>query len=152
RTYFQKAGLIPDRFLLDAGGSLRSSMWRRLVKSCEYVLNLFVLSLRLAISKPDILHVQYLPFLERGFSFEIWFMQWVRRLGVRVVYTVHNVTRQDAPGEGIGVFRRAYATADALICHGQQAQAELVRDFGIAREKIWVIPHGPLFDDGPKLT
>jgi glycosyltransferase involved in cell wall biosynthesis len=152
RAYFQNAGLAPDRFLLDSGGSLRSGMLRRLVKSCEYMVNLFVLSLRLAISRPDILHVQYLPFLERGFRFEIWFLKWTRRLGIRLVYTVHNVTRQDAPHEGIGLFRRAYNTADALICHGEQAQAELVRDFGIAKEKIWVIPHGPLFDDGPKLT
>jgi glycosyltransferase involved in cell wall biosynthesis len=152
RAYFQKAGLVPDRVLLDSGGSLQSGMLRRLVKSCEYLVNLFVLSLRLAISRPDILHVQYLPFLERGFRFEIWFLKWARRLGIRLVYTVHNVTRQDAPQEGLGLFRRAYQTADALICHGEQAQAELVRDFGIAKEKIWVIPHGPLFDDGPKLT
>jgi glycosyltransferase involved in cell wall biosynthesis len=152
RRYFQKAGLVPDGLLLDIGGSIRSSWLRRLVKSCEYLVNLLVLGLRLAISRPDILHVQYLPFLERGFSFEIWFTQWTRRLGIRLVYTVHNVTRQDAPHEGVALFRRAYKTADALICHGEQAQAELVRDFGIAKENIWVIPHGPLFDDGPKLT
>jgi glycosyltransferase involved in cell wall biosynthesis len=152
RSYFQKAGLVPDRFLLDAGGSIRSNFLRRMVKSCEYLVNLFLLGLRFAGSRPDILHVQYLPFLERGFRFEIWFLKWMRRLGIRLVYTVHNVTRQDAPEQGIDLFRRAYNTADVLICHGEQAQAELVRDFGIAKEKIWVIPHGPLFNDGPRLT
>jgi len=152
RSYFQKAGLITDHFLLDAGGGIRSNFLRRLVKSCEYLMNLLLLCVRFAASRPDILHVQYLPFLERGFAFEIWFLKWARRLGIRLVYTVHNVTRQDAPDQGIDLFRRAYSTADALICHGEQAQAELVRDFGIAKEKIWVIPHGPLFDDGPRLT
>jgi glycosyltransferase involved in cell wall biosynthesis len=152
RQYFQKAGLTPDRFLLDAGGGIRSNFLRRLVKSGEYLVNLLLLGMRFAVSRPDILHVQYLPFLERGFKFEIWFLKWTRRLGIRLVYTVHNVTRQDAPHQGIDLFRRAYHMADALICHGEQAQAELIRDFGIAKKKIWVIPHGPLFDDGPRLT
>jgi glycosyltransferase involved in cell wall biosynthesis len=151
RSYFQKAGLVPDRLLLDAGGSIRSNFLRRMVKSCEYLVNLFLLGLRFAGSRPDILHVQYLPFLERGFRFEIWFLKWMHWLGIRLVYTVHNVTRQDAPEQGIDLFRRAYHTADILICHGEQAQAELVRDFGIAKEKIWLIPHGPLFNDGPRL-
>jgi glycosyltransferase involved in cell wall biosynthesis len=152
RRYFQKAGLVPDRVLIDAGGGIKSSAARRLVKSCEYIVNLFMLSLRLPISKPDILHVQYLPFLERGFRFELWFLRWVRRFGIRVVYTVHNVTRQDAPGQGRPIFRRAYQLADALICHGEAARTELERDFQIAADKIWVIPHGPLFDDRPQLS
>jgi len=152
RHYFQKAGLAPDRLLLDAGGGIRSNFLRRLVKSCEYLANLLLLGVRFLVSRPDILHVQYLVFLERGLSFEIWFLKWVRLLDIRVVYTVHNVTRQDAPQQGIERFRRAYNAVDALICHGEQARAELVRDFGIAQEKIWVIPHGPLFDDGPQFS
>jgi glycosyltransferase involved in cell wall biosynthesis len=151
RKYFHKAGLSIDRLLIDAGGNIRSNLWRRLIKSCEYVANLFTLGVRLAISRPDILHVQYLPFLERGFRFEIWFLKWARRLGIRVVYTVHNVTRQNAPDQGIPLFRRAYKLADALICHGEEARAELVRNFGIAAEQIWVIPHGPLFEEAPRL-
>ncbi len=152
RHYFQKAGLVPDRLLIDAGGGIKRNAVRRLIKSCEYAANLFMLSLRLAISKPDILHVQYLPFLERGFRFELWFLAWVRWLGIRVVYTVHNVTRQDAPGQGHPIFRRAYQLADALICHGEAARTELERDFQIAANKIWIIPHGPLFDERPQLT
>jgi len=152
REYFHKCGLAPDRFLLDIGGNVQSSLWRRLVKSCEYVANLKMLSVRLAISRPEVLHVQFLPFLERGLPFEIWFLKWARHLGIRVVYTVHNVTRQDAPGQGIPLFRRAYHAADALICHGEEARTELVGNFGIAAEKIRVIPHGPLFEDGPRLS
>jgi glycosyltransferase involved in cell wall biosynthesis len=152
RNYFRKAGLVPDRLLIDAGGSIKRSAVRRLLKSCEYIANLFVLSLRLPASRPDILHVQYLPFLERGFRFELWFLRWVRRFGIRVVYTVHNATRQDAPGQGRPIFRRAYQLADALICHGEAARTELERDFQIAADKIWVIPHGPLFHDGPQLS
>ena len=147
RNYFRKSGLAPDRILLDQGGNLRAHFLRRLIKSFEYVANLLLLGLRFTFSQPDILHVQYLPFLERGWSFEIWFLRWVRRLGIRVVYTVHNVTRQDAPGEGIPLFRRAYSAADALICHGEEARDELVRAFGVPPDRTWVIPHGPLFEN-----
>jgi glycosyltransferase involved in cell wall biosynthesis len=152
RDYFRKAGLAPDRLLIDAGGNIATSAVRRLAKSCEYVANLVTLGLRFSCFKPDIVHVQYLPFLERGFRFELWFLAWVRRLGIRIVYTVHNVTRQDAPEEGRPLFQRAYRLADALICHGEAARTELERDFQIAADKIWLIPHGPLFDDGPRLT
>lgn len=147
RDYFHNSGLPPDPRLLDHGGNIHSSFLRRVIKSCEYLANLFVLGIRFAISRPDVLHVQYLPFLERGWSFEIWFLRWCRRLGIRIVYTVHNVTRQDEPEMGIPLFRKAYHSADALICHGEQARAELVENFGIQEDRIRVIPHGPLFEN-----
>jgi len=152
RNYYRNAGLAPDRFLLDSGGRIHVGFARRLVKSFEYVLNLLILGFRLSASRTDILHVQYLPFLERRWPFEVWFLKWIRRRGIRIVYTVHNVTRQDAPGQGKPLFRRAYHLADALICHGGGACAELVRDFGVPREKIWIIPHGPLFENRPMLS
>jgi glycosyltransferase involved in cell wall biosynthesis len=96
--------------------------------------------------------VQYLPFLERGLGFELWLIKWARWLGIRVVYTVHNVTRQDAPEQGRPLFRRAYSLADALICHGDAARTELTRDFHVADQKIWVIPHGPLFDEAASVS
>lgn len=152
RNYFRKSGLRPDRLLLDVGGAVRSGLLRRIFKSAEYIFNLLALALRFSASKPDILHVQYLPFLERGFRFEIWFLQWVRHLGIRVVYTVHNLTRQDAPDSNRPLYRRAYHLADALICHGEEARTQLMREFGIFRERVWLIPHGPLFDGKPAMS
>jgi glycosyltransferase involved in cell wall biosynthesis len=152
RNYFQNCGLATDRFLLDRGGAIQSSFWRRLIKSLEYLTNLFVLGARLVFSRTDILHVQYLPFLERGWTFEIWFVKWCRHLGLKVVYTVHNVTRQDAPEKGVPLFQRAYQTADALICHGEQAREELISSLDIPAKRICVIPHGPLFENRPRVS
>jgi glycosyltransferase involved in cell wall biosynthesis len=152
REYLHKSGLVPDQRLLDFGGAMRSSLLRRLVKSCEYLVNLFALGIRFTVSPPDILHVEYLPFLERKIPIELWFLQWIRHRHIRVVYTVHNVTRQDAPEQGIPLFRRAYHSADALICHGEEARRELIRRFDVDAENVWVIPHGPLFEDVPRLS
>jgi glycosyltransferase involved in cell wall biosynthesis len=145
RDYFHRMGLIPDRVLLDLGGRFRSNLLRRPFKCSEYVTNLCLLALRFTLWRPDVLHVEFLPFLDRGFSFEVWFLKWVQALRVRIVYTVHNVTSQHAPGRHKHLYARAYGMADTVICHGEEAAKELVRDLGLSPEKIRVIPHGPLF-------
>jgi glycosyltransferase involved in cell wall biosynthesis len=152
RDYFRKNGIVPDGSLLDTGGRLRTSWARRLIKSIEYIANLCTLAVRFTVSSPDLLHVQYLPFLEHGFSFEIWFLRWARRLRIPIVYTAHNVTKQDDPDQGRHLYRTTYTCADALICHGEEARTELCRDFGVDAGRIWVIPHGPLFEERPRLT
>jgi glycosyltransferase involved in cell wall biosynthesis len=149
RAYFSKVGLALDPALLDWGGAIRFDPLRRLVKSCEYLANLMTLALRFTFSRPDILHVQFLPFLERGLTFELWFLKWVQRLKVRVMYTVHNVTPQDAPGRNKSLYKRVYHMADGLICHGEEARTQLIQDFGITEKRIWVIPHGSLFAEKP---
>lgn len=152
RNYFDKVGLIPDHALLDFGGALKSGALRRIVKSFEYVINLLALIVRFSISRPDILHVQFMPFLERGLPFELWFMKLVQQLGIRVVYTVHNLTPQNSPDSHRDVYERAYRNADMLICHGEEARTQLIQDFHIPSVKIKVIPHGPLFAEKPDVS
>jgi len=152
RNYFRQADVSPDAWLLDFGGELRNPLLRRIVKSIEYLINISLLAFRILISPPAVIHVEYLPFIDHGFAFEIWFMKWAQHLGIPVVYTVHNVTYQDAPERHKPLYGRAYRTADALICHDEQARAQLIGDFGITPAKIWLIPHGPLFEDGKSIS
>jgi glycosyltransferase involved in cell wall biosynthesis len=152
RNYFCKVGLNPDPVLFDVGGGIENGFFRRSVKGLEYLANLFLLATRFILSQPDILHVQYLPFLERGFSLEIWFVAWAKRRGIRVVYTVHNVTPQNAPDRYRPLQRRMYHLPDALICHGEEARSQLIKDYGISPDKIRVIPHGPLFAERPEVS
>jgi glycosyltransferase involved in cell wall biosynthesis len=146
RKYFRDAGVSLDPLLLDFGGAISSRLLRRIAKCAEYCLNLCFLAIRLSLSRPDLLHIQYLLFLERGLPFEIWFMRWVRFLRIPVVYTVHNVTPQDSRGKYDEVYSRVYHAAHILICHGTEARNNLVRQFEISADKIWLIPHGPLFE------
>lgn len=152
RAYFRKVGLSLDPALFDWGGAIRFPPLRRLVKSCEYLANLMALALRFSFSRPDVLHVQFLPFLEHGLTFELWFVRWVQKLNVRVVYTVHNLTPQDAPDRHKSLYQRVYRLADGLICHGEETRARLVGEFGIAEKQVWVIPHGSLFAEKPKIS
>lgn len=149
RNYFEQAGANTDRCLIDIGGGLRNRTLRRIVKSAEYVFNLGFLLLRFAIARPDVLHVQYLPFLDRGTSFELWFLRLAHRLGVRIVHTAHNVTNQNQEHLNTSLYAHAYQMADAIICHGEQARTRLENEFAISSSKIRVIPHGPLFQCHP---
>jgi glycosyltransferase involved in cell wall biosynthesis len=152
REYFHKVGITPDPFLFDCGGSIQSAASRRIVKTFEYLANLLLLSVRFSFWKPDIVHVQFLPFLERGYRFELWFLQWIRRQNISLVYTVHNLTPQNTPDQFRALYTRAYRMMDCLICHSEEVRLKLTQDFGVRAEKIKVIPHGPLFDEKPQLT
>jgi glycosyltransferase involved in cell wall biosynthesis len=146
RDFFHKLALSPDPGLLDWGGRLSSAFLRRLVKSLEYVINLLLLCIRFWITRPAIIHVQFLPFLDRGFPFEIWFLRWCLRRGIRVVYTVHNLPERDARPHSKLLCQQAYTLANALVCHSEKAKDQLTQTFGIPSERVWMIPHGPLFE------
>jgi glycosyltransferase involved in cell wall biosynthesis len=149
-TFFKRIGVATDRALFDFGSSLPRT-WNRLrraVKGSENLLNLLLLALRFLVRKPDVLHVQFLPLLKQGIPIELWFVQFVRSLGTRVVYTVHNVLPHESADRDREMFQQIYRQADLLICHDQPAKARLIAEFGIAPERVVVIPHGPMFSGG----
>jgi len=146
RGFFRRSGVNPDPALLDWGGRIRSPFLRRIVKSCEYLLNLLVLCVRFSLARPAVVHIQFLPFLDRGFPFEIWFLRWCLRRGIRIVYTVHNLSERDARRHSKLLYQRAYSSAHALICHSEGAKIQLTKNYGLPDDRIWTIPHGPLFE------
>jgi len=122
---------------------------RRAAKLVESLLNLAALAGRLCVSRPDVLHVQFIPLTDYGLPFEIWLLALARRLGINVVYTVHNVLPQDTGERCRRTYRRIYGLADRLICHDSAAAARLAGEFAVAPERISIIPHGPLFHPAP---
>jgi glycosyltransferase involved in cell wall biosynthesis len=150
--YLSRSGVHHSAPLLDIVGpaNIRNPRARRLLKAAEYGLNMFALTGKLLISRPDIVHVQWLPLLTAS-NIEVRLLKLWKRCSLPLVYTVHNVLPHDSAAQR---HRRRYATvyqmADALICHTEESQAQLISDFGICPEKIRVIPHGPLFHDLPR--
>lgn len=72
----------------------------------------------------------------------------VRKAGIPVVWTVHNLVTHDTPTPQLERWfsSRLAALVDGLIVHSETAAQEVVRELGAPREKISVIPHGPLRD------
>lgn len=143
----RRLGVELPGWLLNAARRCTTPLLRRVVKTVESVVNLWLLERRLRRQKPDIVHVQFLPLFALGLPFELWLLRRARALGARIVYTVHNVLPHD---DGLGRrarYGRLYQSVDQLICHDEVSRERLHAEFGIDAARIAVIPHGPLLAD-----
>ena len=149
-NYFDECGL-PLAAPLDrvAKWKIKNEWGRRILKGGEYLLNQTALLSRWTQRPPDVLHIQWLPMLRRA-KLDLHFLRCVERLRIPTVYTVHNLLPHNAAVDVRETYQRLYARMDQLICHNQATAEELEGRFGIASEKISVIPHGPLFHDLPR--
>lgn len=147
-TYFEKHNIQNRPGLIDVCARIRLSnqKLRRILMLFETCLNLVALSISITFSKPEILHVQWIPLVQK-LPFEIWFLKFAKLRGIRVVYTVHNVLPHDSGQRFKRVYEQVYSEVDMLVCHTQEAKVQLETDFAIKPERICVIPHGPLFHD-----
>jgi glycosyltransferase involved in cell wall biosynthesis len=146
--YFNKHGLRNQPGFLDvvAKMRLRNQTARRFLMLVESCINMMALTAQFAMTKPDVLHIQWIPLVQK-LPFDFWFMKFVRKCGIKIVYTVHNVLPHDTGDKFRRVYQRVYSEADALICHNKEAKSQLEREFSIPPGRIWTIPHGPLFHD-----
>ena len=152
--HFARHGLRNDPGLVDivARLNIRNPHLRRILKFIEFFINSAALVIRFALAPPDILHVQYIPLIEQGLPFEFWFMEYAKKLGIKLVYTVHNALPLDVGKNLTETYRRIYRLPDALICHNQSTRTRLVEQLGVEPERIWLIPHGPMFHDSQVRT
>ncbi len=148
RELFVRRNLRTDPDLLDLASRVPTcpAALRRALKAVECLINMAALLLRFSFTKPDVIHVQFLPMAAVGLPFELWFLRIARRFGIKVVYTVHNLLPHDTEDRQRGRYRRIYEFMDRLICHDVSARGRLYREFGVPLERISVIPHGPLLE------
>ena len=103
--------------------------------------------------KPDVLHLHWpTPYFRgnRGFRRVIYSLSTifdltlVRMMGVRLVWTVHNVISHDTPSPRLELtFSRWLSRiADALIVHSADAEQEIISEFNVKQKKVSVIKHG----------
>lgn len=133
--------LIPER-KAHAGGLLKRSL-----KAIECLLNYISLLWMIRIDRPDVLHLQWLPFMEVN-AWEVPLLRWMRRLNPRMklVLTIHNVYPHNmgkARKERYRLrFRKASALIDAFIVHTRISKADVVREFGLSPSRVHVCCHG----------
>jgi glycosyltransferase involved in cell wall biosynthesis len=113
-------------------------------------LNMLALAIAFTWKRPDVVHVQYLPLLERQIPAELWLLRYCRFLGSSLVMTVHDIAPHDRDEARTAQFRRAFEMMDALVCHSEAARQQLLTQFAVSPEHLWVIPHGPLFFESPQ--
>jgi len=151
RDFYDRRHLRADSKLVDLVSGLNKvpAAARRVAKMGEYFSNLASLLVRFGANKPDVLHVQFLPLVRSGIPGEIAFLKQVRRMGIAIVYTVHNVLPQDGGEDRRAAYQQVYDLAGRLICHDQEAATRLINEFAIPADRITIIPHGPLLEPPP---
>jgi glycosyltransferase involved in cell wall biosynthesis len=65
-----------------------------------------------------------------------------RRLGMKIVHTVHNVVPHEEHPDDVAMLRRVYGNCDRLMVHSEQTREELVRLFPDLACRAAVMPHG----------
>jgi glycosyltransferase involved in cell wall biosynthesis len=147
---FTSRGIQVDPGLLDVVGKVRlRRLPRRILKLLEGMLNLCALTARFFVSPPDVIHVQYLPMLRTPAPMDLWFVEYCRRRGSKIVLTVHDLLPHDTGEEHRATYDKLYRGMDAIICHSDAVRARLAMEFAVPGEKVSVIPHGPFFYDLP---
>ncbi len=142
-AFFQlAAGSLGRRLGLDARPRLR-----RLLKAAEYPFDWAILLARLARYPPDGLHVQWT--VDPRLDLPAW--RRLRRRGVPIVYTVHNLLPHAARAGDAARFGRLYHAADRVIVHARRSASRLAERFGLPASRIAVAPHGALLEDQPAL-
>jgi len=144
--YFENNKIRNNPGVIDIVGRLRISnpRIRRSLKLLEYCANLVYQSLKVLSVGAEIVHVHFLPLLSKGIPVELWFLKYVKKLGSKVICTVHNVLPHDTGDRHRKRYIELYWLSDLLICHNAAARKVLREELGIPDERIRIIPHGPL--------
>jgi len=147
---FSRRGIKLDPGLLNIVGRLQfPRTLRRIFKLLEGILNLCALTVRFIFVPPDVIHVQYLSMLRTRVPLDLWFVQFCRWRGSKMVLTVHDLLPHDTGDQYRNQFNELYCTANEIICHSNTVRTKLAEEFAIDVKKITVIPHGPFFYDLP---
>jgi len=86
----------------------------------------------------QIAHVHYFLLAPADYIF----LRRLRRQGIKIVVTAHDVIPFNARFHTRALFQRLYGLADALIVHAEQNRRELLAQFRLERARVVVIPHG----------
>ncbi|WP_297678215.1 glycosyltransferase family 4 protein [uncultured Bacteroides sp.] len=112
----------------------------RIFKAFSYILSILRVIAIVREIRPDVIHIQW---------WRLWIVDYValyfyKRYCNCVVFTAHNVMPHDS---GLRYKKKCsdyYNRVDKLIVHVNRTKEQLVKDFCIPAEKIFVIPHGVL--------
>lgn len=120
---------------------------KRLLKVAEGLVNYVITTTKVASSNPDVLHLQWLPFMEFN-GWEIPILKILKMISpkTRLVLTIHNIYPHNMSWEDKRKynvrFRKACRLFDAFIVHTKTSKDDVVREYGLDPECVHVCYHG----------
>lgn len=139
--------LLPKKWAASEAG------WKRIVRALESMLNYLYIIIYVALSRPDILHIQWLPFIE-FMSMEKGILSAIHLVcpKVKIVMTAHNIFPHNTSTDGKEAYRTRFIKLDSVIdgylVHLHSAKTELANEFGIDTNRIFVTYHGIYLPEG----
>lgn len=125
-----------------------SHLVKRFLKALECLINYCRLLVFVKNEQPDIIHLQWLPFLEQHCMIEFYVLKFIKKISfnTKIILTVHNIFPHDISTVKREKYRERFAAfgkvLDFYIVHTKESFSELKQEFGIDSEKISVINHG----------
>lgn len=133
-----------------------TSAGKRFLRCIEGFINYFIIWIYVLIKRPDIIHFQWLPFLE--FSNIEYFLISSLRItsnNSKLFLTVHNLYPHDSSDiEKVRYKKRFMSISklfDGYMVHLQSVKERLCSDFVIDEEKVFVTYHG-IFEGNKKIN
>jgi glycosyltransferase involved in cell wall biosynthesis len=131
---------------------IRARRVRQVVRVAEYTLNWLILLAKFRRQRPDVVHIQWLPMLNEKITVENLALSGLRRMGIPIVYTVHDYLPHDTGTRHHAVFSRLYASVDHLVVHTATDYRRLIENSGVPEEKVSLIAQGPVFYEQVDVT
>lgn len=133
--------LIPDSWVS------KTTRTKRVFRAIEVIINYLIVWFYLLMKRPDVLHIQWLPFLEFS-SIELKILKWYHLSckNTRLFLTVHNVFPHDMPIEKREGYINRFIQLDSCLSgyfvHLYSNKEDLIRNYNIKSRKIHVAYHG----------
>lgn len=135
------------------------SLIKRATKVIEGLLNYCLILLFIKIKGVQVLHLQWLPFMEIN-GWELPILRVIRKVSpkTKIVLTIHNVyphNMSDSAKKSYNIrFRKACALIDEFIVHTEISKLDVIKEFGIDSTRVNVCCHGVFVPEGvtPKVT
>lgn len=140
-SYFKLLKLVPKSWVS------KVTMTKRLLRVVEVLINYMLVWLYLTFNRVDVLHIQWLPFLEFS-SIEKFILKFyvITCYRTKIFLTVHNVYPHGFTNTLKQKYCNRFKELDNCIAgyfvHLESCKSELVNDFGIDPQKINVAYHG----------
>lgn len=140
-NYVQLLRLVPKKY----SGSV--SRIKRILRGIETTINYLYLVIYLKVTKTDVLHVQWLPFIDVS-SLDLFYLRIIKLFNrnLRVFLTVHNIYPHDYPVENRPKYKERFIKVDKYIngyfVHLNSTKNELRDEFTVPEDKIHITYHG----------
>ena len=144
-TYRPFYSVVPSRY------KNSRSIFVLFLKALDTIFAFFIVFFRLLKNKPDVFHLQWLPFLSlgnRGANIDFFFLELMRKISARTkfVFTIHNMCPHGMKEDGRMAYNTLFAKAmeyfDCYVVHTHKTKDEVCQTFGLAENKVVVIHHG----------